>query len=119
VEGTESMTAPSGIASGFKPPYYVVVFTSVLREPADGYADMAERMVRLASEQPGFLGMESLREGGLGITVSYWTSEEALVAWKRQAEHRAAQELGRSSWYRQYRVRIARVEREYGFRSDR
>lgn len=51
---------------------------------------------------------------GLGITVSYWASEEAKVAWRNNWEHLAAQDAGRRVWYGDYQVRIARVERSYG-----
>ena len=102
------------------PPYYAVVFTSV-RTPDDpeGYAAMAERMLELAAGQPGFLGVESARDAyGLGITVSYWSSLAAIRNWREHAEHQVAQLQGRSSWYREYRLRICRVEREIHFRSD-
>jgi heme-degrading monooxygenase HmoA len=98
-----------------EPPYYSVIFSSQ-RQPEDrGYAAMADRMVQLAAEQPGYLGMESARGAdGFGITVSYWTTLEAIAAWKAVAEHRAAQKGGQSTWYTHYELRIARVERAYG-----
>jgi heme-degrading monooxygenase HmoA len=72
-------------------------------------------MVELAGAQPGFLGVESARgDGGFGITVSYWTDEAAIAAWKRDAEHQIAQEHGRGEWYTHYEVRVARVDRAYG-----
>jgi heme-degrading monooxygenase HmoA len=74
---------------------------------------MAARMAELAAQQPGYLGMESAREG-LGITVSYWESLEAIHNWKQNAEHQEAQRLGHQQWYSSFRVRIAKVEREYG-----
>ncbi|MFA6311900.1 MAG: antibiotic biosynthesis monooxygenase [Sterolibacterium sp.] len=98
------------------PPYYTVIFTSQRRadDGFEGYDAMAKRMVELAAQQPGFLGMESARNAeGFGITVSYWASLEAIGAWKANAEHRVAQESGRRDWYRHYEVRIARVERAY------
>ena len=105
------------LAPALTPPYYAVVFSSLRRdadEPA--YAVMAARMKVLAECQPGFLGMESVRrEDGLGITVSYWESESAIRAWKENAEHLFAQELGREKWYAAFRIRVCRVEREYGF----
>ena len=101
------------IANTPQPPYYAVLFTSVRTDVDGGYEAMAQRMVELAAMQPGFLGVESAREG-LGITVSYWESEAAIADWKRQAEHRVAQERGRSNWYAAYRTRVCRVEREYG-----
>ncbi len=98
-----------------EPPYYAVIFSSLRAGVDSGYGQMAERMLELASGQPGFLGAESARgEDGFGITVSYWSSEEAIVAWKAHTEHRLAQEAGRHGWYADYQVRIAKVERAYG-----
>jgi heme-degrading monooxygenase HmoA len=108
------------IASTPAPPYYAVIFTSLRTDGDHGYGHMAERMVELASEQPGFLGVESARDpGGLGITVSYWSSEEAIAAWKANAEHRIAQETGQRVWYSGYQLRVAKVERDYGRRAVR
>ena len=105
--------AVSGIAATPEPPYVAVVFTSVRTEGDRGYAEMSERMVELAARQPGFLGIESARDG-LGITVSYWSTEEAARDWRRDVEHLGAQRLGREEWYAAYRVRIATVTRDYG-----
>ena len=95
------------------PPYYAVIFTSHRTEGDNGYGEMAERMAELAAKQPGYLGMESAREG-LGITVSYWESLEAIRNWKQNAEHQEAQRRGHQQWYSSFRVRVAKVEREYG-----
>jgi heme-degrading monooxygenase HmoA len=97
-----------------EPPYYAVIFTSLRTEGDDGYGRMAERMVELAAQQPGYLGVESAREG-LGITVSYWTSLEAIAHWKAQAQHLVAQRLGKEKWYAAFKLRVCRVERDYGF----
>jgi heme-degrading monooxygenase HmoA len=102
------------IANTPEPPYYAVIFTALQSEVLDGYGEMAETMVRLASRQPGFLGMEHAREG-LGITVSYWTDEAAIAAWKANAEHQLAQRNGRQKWYSTFAIRVAKVERAYGF----
>lgn len=103
----------SEIAKTPEPPYYAVIFSSHRTEGDNDYSATAERMIDLASQQPGFLGVESVREN-LGITVSYWESLEAIRNWKRNAEHREVQRLGREQWYSEFRVRIAKVEREYG-----
>lgn len=105
------------------PPYWVVVFTSlrVVGEDgdADGYAQTAADMERLAAAQPGYLGVDSVRDAqGVGITASYWASEEAIRAWKAVADHQTAQRLGRAKWYRAYEMRIAKVERAYSFARD-
>ena len=96
--------------------YYAVVFTSQ-RTGGDnsGYEQMSRRMVDLAKDQPGYLGLESARgPDGVGITVSYWDSLEAIHAWKADLEHQEAQAHGRSEWYAWYRIRICRVEADYG-----
>lgn len=101
------------IANTPEPPYYAVIFTSLRTDGDAGYGAMAERMNALAAQQPGYLGIESAREG-LGITVSYWRDLASIRAWKANAEHLVAQQTGRHSWYADYRVRIAKVERAYG-----
>ena len=103
----------STIADTPRPPYYAVIFSSVRTDGDDGYNAMAERMLELAARQPGFLGVESARDE-VGITVSYWDSLEAIARWKADAEHTQARALGRERWYEAFRVRIARVERDYG-----
>jgi heme-degrading monooxygenase HmoA len=102
-------------ASTPQPPYYAVIFTSRRTGGDNGYAEMDDRMLELAAEQPGYLGIETARgTDGTGVTVSYWESLEAIAAWKSHAEHRLAQAQGRATWYAQYTVRIAKVERAYG-----
>lgn len=97
-----------------EPPYYAVIFTSSQTEYLKGYDAMAEAMVELAHAQPGCLGSESARTpDGIGITVSYFTDEESILAWKAHANHLGAQRLGRERWYAHYEVRVARVERAY------
>jgi putative acetyltransferase len=103
------------IAKTPPPPYYAVIFTSQRNEGDGGYARMAERMTQLAARQAGFLGVESVRGvDGSGITVSYWTSAEAIAAWKAHLEHKSAQEAGKRVWYADYELRVAKVERAYG-----
>ena len=107
------MTEP---ASTPPPPYFAVIFTSRRDErPDDGYNETADRMFELAPKQPGFLGYETARSDGLGITVSYWETEAAIAAWKADTEHLVAQREGRARWYDAFEMRIARVERAYAF----
>jgi heme-degrading monooxygenase HmoA len=116
------VSPPAGLTSGVEalattpePPYYAVVFTSVRRGGAEtdaAYARTATEMERLAREQPGFLGIESVRDAtGVGITVSYWASLEAIASWRAHGEHRMAQRSGRMEWYGAYALRVCRVER--------
>ncbi|MFN0185250.1 MAG: antibiotic biosynthesis monooxygenase family protein [Aquabacterium sp.] len=116
-----ALTPPAATAPGFAPrpdpPYWAVIFTSRrnLSDPA-GYGAAAERMAALAAQQPGYLGVESARDAdGLGITVSYWRSLDDIAAWRAQAEHALARATGRARWYEHYELRIARVERAYGW----
>jgi heme-degrading monooxygenase HmoA len=104
------------IAKTPEPPYYAVYFISHRRQGDQGYADMAREMVELAARQPGFLGVESLRDpDGWGVTVSYWENEDAIKRWKAHTRHLKAQAEGKKQWYDTFHVRICRVEREYGF----
>lgn len=101
------------IAQTPEPPYTAVIFTSLRTDGENGYGVMSQRMIDLASQQPGFLGVESAREG-LGITVSYWADDSSAAAWKQVTEHLIAQERGRAVWYEDYQVRVATVSRSYG-----
>ncbi len=96
------------------PPYYAVIFTSIRIITEDGYDLMANHMVELAQQQPGYLGYESARED-VGITVSYWESLDAIRNWKQETEHLIAQKYGREKWYKAYTTRICIVERDYSF----
>lgn len=95
------------------PPYYAVIFTSIRTEGDNDYGVTAARMMELAQQQPGFLGADTAR-AELGITISYWIDETAIQHWKTNAEHRIAQGQ-KKRWYQSFRVRVAKVEREYGF----
>lgn len=103
-------------------PYYAVIFSSKHSENTEGYGDMAQKMELLAKQQKGYLGIESARNSnseaqskGLGITISYWESLDAIKNWKNQADHLFAQQKGKSDWYSWYKVRICKIEREYEF----
>jgi heme-degrading monooxygenase HmoA len=102
------------IASTPKPPYYAVIFTSVRTDGDNGYSGMSDIMVGLASKQDGFLGMESARKE-IGITVSYWRDLDSIKKWRDHIDHTVARNRGREEWYKEFKVRIALVERDYGF----
>lgn len=100
------------IASTPKPPYYAVIFTSERTDVNEAYVDMAIKMVELAKQQEGFLGMETARNE-IGITISYWKDLESIKNWKMNAEHQIAQQKGKELWYKNYKTRICLVERDY------
>ena len=94
-------------------PYFAVIFTNEKSENLEGYPDMADHMVRLAEQQPGFLGFESAGES-FSITVSYWKDMESIANWKANLEHRAAQDKGRQQWYKAFRTRVCEVKIDRG-----
>jgi heme-degrading monooxygenase HmoA len=104
----------------FAVPYYAVIFTSLrTSQDAENYEQAAQRMLERVREQPGFLGVESARGGdGFGITVSYWSSEAAILAWREHPEHREIRDLGRSTWYRHCATRVSTVERNYRYSAE-
>ena len=104
-----------GLAATPEPPYYAVIFSSrPTGDTAAEYEAVAELMFKLAAEQPGYLGVECAKDE-IGITVSYWRDEESIRAWRQHLEHAVAQERGRSEWYSEYVLRVARVERATTF----
>jgi len=102
------------IAKTPNPPYYAVIFTTLRTNIDEGYEDTALKMEGLAKQQEGYLGIESA-SSDVGITVSYWKSVEAIIKWKNNMEHTMAREKGKAIWYKQYQLRICKVERDYGF----
>ena len=102
------------IANTPEPPYYAVIFTSIRTSDDSGYSEAAKQMADLAALQPGFLGFESARNE-IGITVSYWDNLESIRNWKNNAEHLLVQQKGKNSFYRSYKTRVCKVERDYGF----
>jgi heme-degrading monooxygenase HmoA len=103
----------SDLANTPKPPYYAVIFTSTLTDDDNGYAAESNKMVALAEQQSGFLGIESARED-VGITVSYWSDLDSIKKWKAHTEHLEAQKKGHNLWYKSFKVRVSKVERDYG-----
>jgi heme-degrading monooxygenase HmoA len=95
-----------------KPPYYAVIFTSILKEDAIGYEKEAKEIFELATSQKGYLGMESARDI-LGLTVSYWDSLDAIRNWSKNARHLEAKEKGKHSFYEVFKTRISKVEKDY------
>lgn len=102
------------IAKTPEPPYYAVIFTSHRTPVNEGCCEMSDVMEELVLKQPGFLGFESARNE-IGITVSYWKDLESIRNWRDNAEHTIARLTGRKKWYESFKVRIAKVERDYDF----
>ncbi len=92
---------------------YVVIFTARVAALDEQYGQTAQRMRQLALTEYGCLGFESVSENGTEISLSYWPSEAHIERWRTDAEHLAAQALGKSRWYEHYSVKVAQVTREY------
>lgn len=109
------MNTGDRLAETPEPPYYAVIFSSVLSPDSEGYAEAGARMFDLVATTPGYLGADHAREG-VGITVAYFRDEAAIAAWREHPEHLATRERGREQWYAAYEIRVAKVERAHAFR---
>jgi heme-degrading monooxygenase HmoA len=97
-------------------PCYAVIFSNQRANEQSDYDATAERMVTLAQTIPGYLSHVSARDAdGFGITVSYWSSLEAIAQFRAHAEHAQAQRSGRERYYASYDLRVARVQRQRTF----
>jgi len=90
-------------------------------EPEPGclqdYLDIAARLRPELEKIDGFISIErfkSLSRDGKILSLSFWRDEEAITRWRRQEEHHAAQRAGRDRIFRDYRIRVAAVVRDYG-----
>jgi len=94
----------------------VVMFVSERTgDDAAGYAAAADAMERLAAEQPGYRGIDSVSADGIGITLSYWADEASAIAWRNHPEHTATREAGRGRWYKWYKLHVADIGRSYSW----
>lgn len=101
------------IAKTPAPPYFAVIFSSIKSDNLHNYSVVAKQMLELASQQEGFLGVESASTNNFGITVSFWRDIDSIKKWKENSEHKIAQEQGKTQWYKNYKIRICKVERDY------
>jgi heme-degrading monooxygenase HmoA len=104
------------LLKSFKPPYYAVIFTSILKEFTPEYSEMNKKLTFLANKIPGYLGEESVRTD-VGITISYWRDLDSIEVWRKNVDHMIAKEKGREKWYEGYTIRIAQVTWENEFKS--
>ncbi|RDH80775.1 MAG: antibiotic biosynthesis monooxygenase [endosymbiont of Galathealinum brachiosum] len=92
---------------------YAVIFTAQMTNPDKEYYATAKKMRELAINQYGCTDFTSVFEDSNEITVSYWENLEQINAWKQDIEHLKAQNMGKSKWYKTYRVQVVEVLREY------
>lgn len=95
-----------------------VIFEVMPKEgQTDPYLEMAAEMRPLAESIDGFLSVErfgSLTTDGKLLSLSFWRDEAALDEWRQLAAHRRAQTKGRTTFFEDYRLRVAPVIRDYG-----
>ncbi len=92
-----------------------VIFISQRTDDDDaGYDEASAAMAGFAQDQPGYIGMDSVRgAGGLGITVSYWASDADAKAWRDHGEHALIRDAGRDRWYSHYSLHVGEITRSY------
>jgi len=90
-------------------------------EPGPGqqqrYLDIAAELRPLLEEIAGFISIErfqSLTDEKCILSLSFWRDEEEIAEWRRLEKHRFAQSEGRSGVFQNYRLRVAKVARDYG-----
>ena len=95
----------------------IAVIFEVWPERRDDYLDIAAELRPHLKQIDGFISVErfeSLTEKGKMLSLSFFRDEAAVQAWRNVAEHRAAQAKGRGGVFKDYRLRIASVIRDYG-----
>ena len=83
----------------------------------DDYLELAARLKSELERMDGFISVErfqSLTDPDKLLSLSFWRDESAVTAWRACAPHRAAQTAGRAGIFRDYRLRVAAVVRDYG-----
>jgi len=88
----------------------------------DAYMEHAARLRRELQNIDGFISVErfqSLTDAGKMLSLSIWRDEQAVAAWRNHAQHRATQAAGRQGIFKDYRLRVASVMRDYGMNERR
>lgn len=96
---------------------YAVIFEVEINDgKQERYLDIAAKLKEQLVKMPGFISIErfeSLVNEGKLVSLSFWEDEESLIRWKKNIDHLAAQKDGRDSIFKDYRIRIAKVQRDY------
>lgn len=101
---------------------YAVIFEVEISDgKKDQYLNIAAHLKEQLITMPGFLTIErfqSLVEEGKLLSLSFWEDEKSLLNWKKNIDHLAAQKEGRESIFKDYRIRICEVKRDYTMESS-
>jgi len=92
---------------------YAVIFRAEIEELNDEYSSTAVRMRDMAIGEYGCKEFIASTEGNVEIAISYWDTEQQIRDWKQNVDHLAAQQKGKSTWYKSYTVQVVEVVREY------
>ena len=95
----------------------IAVIFEVYPDQKERYLDLAAELKAELERIDGFISIErfaSLNTEGKMLSLSFWRDEEAIAQWRNLPEHRLAQEAGREEIFKDYRLRVAHVCRDYG-----
>lgn len=94
---------------------FAVIFTAMSAERDRAYSDTANKMRELAFSKYGCIDFVSAFVGEREVTISYWPEIKNILAWKKDAQHTEAQNMGREKWYSAYKVEVVEIKRAYTF----
>jgi len=102
----------------------IAVIFEVTPDPAraERYFELAQELRGRLEAQDGFISIErfqSLADENRFVSLSFWRDRAAVEAWYQVPAHRAAQQEGRESVFRDYRIRVAEVFRDYDMAAGR
>jgi len=92
---------------------YAVIFRATTKEQDQTYSQYVQNMRQLAFDKYNCIEFFALTEGDQEVAISYWHNLEDIKKWKENAEHASAQALGRTKWYKSYKVEIVEIKRSY------
>lgn len=92
---------------------YAVIFHAEVAQFDEEYFAMARRMRERALADYGCVDFIANTEGSREIAISYWPSLEHIRRWKQDTDHLHAQQLGKSRWYKSYKVDVVEILRSY------
>jgi len=88
---------------------YAVIFRAEINVLDKTYSEMARRLRDLAINTYGCVEFTTLADGNQEIAISYWNNRDQIKAWMNDPEHQTAQALGKSKWYKSYRVQVSEI----------
>ena len=94
----------------------VIFEANAIPDQQNRYFELAAELKPLLSQVDGFIDIErfqSLSTDGKVLSLSWWESEEAVLLWKRNTKHQAAQREGKKTIFSYYRIRVMNLIREY------